>query len=141
MSAGIADELRSAADATRAGVLLKMVAARLKPLRVPDRGQVADLIKAGGGLEELVQVILEATTAAELEHRVREMWCEVSEQLDREWEQGKLELAPGEEILDAVWKAHGHRFDKKRDGPRIASAMERPPTELNELINSLAELR
>jgi hypothetical protein len=36
-------------------------------------------------------------------------------------------------------KAHGRRYDKKRDGPRIATAMEQPPTELDELINSLAE--
>jgi hypothetical protein len=138
-SASVADALGPAADATRETVLLKTVVARLKPIRTPDRDQVEELVKAGAGLEELMRVILDVTSPTELEHRVREVWSEVSAGLDRDWEQRKLELAPGEEVLDAVWKAHGRRYDKKRDGPRIAMAMEQPPTELDELINSLAE--
>jgi hypothetical protein len=42
------------------------------------------------------------------------------------------------EILDGVWQAHGRRYDKKLDGPLIAGAMDEPPTELADLINSLA---
>jgi predicted ATPase len=137
--AGIVDALGPAADATRDTVLLKTVVARLKRIRTPDRKQVEELRKAGAGLDELVQMILDASTPVELEHHVREVWSEASAALDGAWEQRKLELAPGEEVLDAVWKAHGRRYDKKRDGPRIAMAMQQPPTELDELINSLAE--
>lgn len=137
--ASIVDALGPAADATRDTVLLKTVVARLKRIRTPDRKQVEELRKAGAGLEELVQMILDATTPVELEHHVREVWSEASAGLDRAWEERKLELAPGEEVLDAVWKAHGRRYNKKRDGPRIAAAMEEPPTELDELLNALAE--
>ena len=137
--AGTVDALGPDADATRNTVLLKTVVARLKRIRTPDRKQVEELRMAGAGLDELVQMILDATTPVELEHHIREVWSEASAALDGAWEQRKLDLAPGEEVLDAVWKAHGRRYDKKRDGPRIAMAMEQPPTELDELINSLAE--
>ena len=137
-SEGVVEAISRAAEATRDTVLLKMVVARLKPIRTPDRKQVEELRKAGAGLDGLVQMILDATAPTELEEHVREVWSEASAELDRAWEQRKLELAPGEEVLDAVWKEHGRRYDKKRDGPRIAAAMEQPPAELDELINSLA---
>jgi len=137
--ASIVDALGPAADATRDTVLLKTVVARLKLHCTPDRKQVKELRKAGAGLEELVQMILDATSPVELERHVRAVWSEASAELDREWAQLKLELAPGAEVLDAVWKAHGHHYQKKRDGLRLAAAMEKPPTEFNELINSLAE--
>jgi hypothetical protein len=83
-------------------------------------------------------VIHEVTSLTELDERVRKAWSDASELLEREWEQRKLELAPGEEMLDTIWQAHGRRYNKKRDGPRIAAAMGQPPNELVKVIHALA---
>lgn len=138
-SESIAAELEPAADATRNTVLLKTAVGRLEPIRTPDRSHVKKLVKAGAGLEQLLEVIREVASPTELEQRVRQSWSDVSADVDREWDQRKLELAPGEEVLDTIWKAHGRRYDKKRDGPRIAAVMDQPPAELVDVIDSLAE--
>lgn len=45
-----------------------------------------------------------------------------------------LAIAPGEEILSAVFqKFAGRRYDKRRDGPAIAKAMA-PPEEIKNLL-------
>lgn len=137
--AAIRARLGPAADATRAAVLLKMVVARLRPIRTPDRKAVGKLVNAGANLDDLLDEIRSITSPAELEQRVRSAWAEASAILDRDWEQRKLELAPGEEVLTAIWQTEHRRYDKKRDGPRIAAAMHEPPSELADLIASLAE--
>jgi hypothetical protein len=47
-------------------------------------------------------VIRESASPDELEQRVREAWTDTSAVLDREWDRRKLELAPGEEVLDTI---------------------------------------
>jgi predicted ATP-dependent endonuclease of OLD family len=135
----VAAELGPAADATRNTVLLKMAVAPLEPIRTPDRDHLKKLVKAGAGLDQLLDVIRKIASPSELEERVRQAWTDASAVLDREWDRRKLELAPGEEVLDTIWKAHGRRYDKKRDGPRIAAGMQQPPAELVDVIDSLAE--
>lgn len=131
--------LGPAADATRPAVLLKMAVARLEPIRTPDRRHVEKLVKAGADLEQLLEAIRLVASPIELEQRVREAWTDASILLNSEWESRKFELAPGEEVLGAIWQAQGRRYDKNRDGPRIAAAMEHPPGELVDLIDSLSE--
>jgi len=137
--AAVRARLGPAADATRDAALLKTVVARLKPIRTPDRTGVLKRVRAGAQLDDLVDAIRSITSPAELEQRVRTLWAEVSATFDRDWEQRKFELAPGEEILSAIWQAEHRRYDKKRDGPQIAAAMHEPPLELIDLIASLAE--
>jgi len=131
--------LGPAADATRDAALLKTVVARLQPIRTPDRKGVVKLVSGGAQLDDLVDAVRSITSPAELEQRVRTLWAEVSATFDRDWEQRKFELAPGEEILSAIWQAEHRHYDKKRDGPQIAAAMHEPPPELADLIASLAE--
>jgi hypothetical protein len=101
-SESIAAEVGPAADATRSTVLLKMAVVRLEPIRTPDRIHVKKLVKAGAGLDQLLEVIREIASPDELEQRVREAWTDASAVLDREWDRRKLELAPGEEVLDTI---------------------------------------
>jgi hypothetical protein len=84
-------------------------------------------------------VIRGVASPTELEARVRQAWSEALADLDREWDRRKLELAPGDEVLGTIWRSHGRRYDKKRDGPRIAAVMDQPPAELVDVIDSLAE--
>jgi putative ATP-dependent endonuclease of OLD family len=45
-------------------------------------------------------------------------------QVDEAWERGdKLDLVPGDELLDNVCQAFGVRFKKRRDGSRLASLL------------------
>jgi hypothetical protein len=89
-SESIAAEVGPAADATRSTVLLKMAVVRLEPIRTPDRIHVKKLVKAGAGLDQLLEVIREIASPDELEQRVREAWTDASAVLDREWDRRKL---------------------------------------------------
>jgi hypothetical protein len=55
---------------------------------------------------------------------------------------GRRRLAPGEEVLGAVYKAFGGTFDKKKDGERIARVMrkEEIPEEIKNLIDTILSL-
>ena len=120
-------------------MLLKTVVAHLEPIRTPDREGLRRLVSAGAHLDDLLDAIRSLTWPAEIEERIRNAWADVSAILDRDWEQRKFELAPGEEILSAIWEAEHRHYDKKRDGPRIAAAMHESPTELADLVASLVE--
>jgi hypothetical protein len=61
-------------------------------------------------------------------------------QVGEAWERGgKLDLVPGDELLDNVCQAFGVRFKKRRDGSRLASLLRRDEvsTELARLLRDL----
>jgi hypothetical protein len=77
---------------------------------------------------------------AALQKRKDALINEVSESrrsLDESWDQRKLSLVPGDELLDAVCKRFGVRFTKEQDSVRIAGLMtaEEIDDEIENLIN------
>ncbi|HYT43964.1 MAG TPA: hypothetical protein VEP90_16610, partial [Methylomirabilota bacterium] len=62
------------------------------------------------------------------------------ETLERAWSDSRmrLQLAPGEEILSAVFRAYGLEYSKPTDTVRIARAME--PEEIQpEIVNLIKQ--
>jgi len=54
---------------------------------------------------------------------LRSRWEDEAEWVSGVWDEEWRSLAPGAELLEAVWKAHGGSFDKARDGTQIALSM------------------
>jgi hypothetical protein len=136
----VSTAIRTEAEALRPSVLIKMVAQRLPPIRILDRATTAELIGAGATADDVVDLIRQHhETPHDLAARVRAAWAEADQRLAADWQSGILELAPGSEILEAIWQRVGRRFRKGRDGPRIATAMGAPPTELAEVLERLLQ--
>ncbi len=87
---------------------------------------------------------------AEIESRIALLDArktEISEEIGRAekqvedgWKSGiKLELLPGDELLDSVCQAFGVRFKKRRDGARLAALLRKDevPAELVRLLKEL----
>lgn len=131
-----------AADDLKQVVVLKRVVATLRPVRLADRAAVGRMLDSGpsrSALEDHVQArISEVEQAA---RDVGRLWDQEMALVDAQWSERKLDMAPGEEILCAVFQRYGRSFDKGRDGPRLARRVS-PPKELMQLIGDfLADSR
>lgn len=130
-------ELRLAADALRPTVHVKRVIARLAPQRLVDRELAGEVLKSGGDLVALERELADRRRALdEVPGRSKELWAEVEAELNAEWEDGWLRIAPGEEMLKAVYSKHGRGFDKMDDGPKLAALVPAPDS-LRAIIETL----
>jgi AAA domain, putative AbiEii toxin, Type IV TA system len=130
--------LRDCADGLRDQVILKRVVARLPVMRPVDRREVAELCEAGPTLEKLLDLAVgNVEPEAELRAQIESLWDEEEHAVMDAWEASWGALAPGAELLQAVWKAHGGAYDKSRDGRAIAESMSAPPDEITQLLQSL----
>jgi energy-coupling factor transporter ATP-binding protein EcfA2 len=136
----IEELLRATAEGLHDTVILKRVVARIRNVRLISRADVADLIQRGPTLENLLDVVgARVRTHEELTAKIRGFWREETEALDGIWNARWRELAPGAELLAAVWKEHGGAFEKGRDGVMIAREMMSPPIELAAIVAHLEE--
>jgi hypothetical protein len=89
--------------------------------------------------EEIQTVI---TKMEEARNRIGETYKETAEQINNTWASTKLDIVPGDLLLDEVCKKYGVRFIKGLgDGARLAAKM-RPseiPLELQEMIAEIVK--
>lgn len=134
----IGELIEGSADLLQMVVVLKRVADELSPIRLVDRGTIRKIASSDGGLADLKAAVAEAVPLPEaLAATVEQLWDKVDSAVSDEWTERKLEIAPGAEILEAVWQAHGAHYDKRRDGPRIAKAMQGPPAEIRQALSDV----
>jgi putative ATP-dependent endonuclease of OLD family len=95
-------------------------------------------------LEETPGSTFDSRLADEIDRRIQslveiEILGEAERQhVDSTWEK-KLDIVPGDELLDCVCKTFGVRFKKRRDGARLAHLLE--VTEISpELVDLLRRL-
>jgi energy-coupling factor transporter ATP-binding protein EcfA2 len=134
-SASMRTFIADSADTLKGMVVLKSVADELVPVRLIDRKTVKSIASRGGGLSELRKAVQEALPSADkLVSDVDCLWAETQGRIDSGWESHKTDVAPGTEILSAIWRAHGGSYDKRRDGQQIAAAMAAGPKEVREAL-------
>lgn len=139
-----ADELASVLDEVCQGLFQMAVERRVlkhacRPV-IPKREKV---LRRDEGVD------FETALKAQLDESLKELQG-VSERLNElvegakedvlsEWDSRKSEMIPGDEILDAVFKRYGLRFNKRRDAVEIASMMysDEIPDEIKEILNEL----
>jgi hypothetical protein len=119
----IAREMRAAADTLKTQTLLKRVAYRLGSLRPLSRDDIRGLAVPTVRVEDVRQRIEENwASLANLEA----IWREESEQLERAWPDRWRDIAPGAAVLEALYTVATRRYDKNRDGVRLAQRIPAP---------------
>jgi hypothetical protein len=134
-SAEISTTLRQAADALQSLVTLKRVAWEQASIRLVDRTLIKRLVSEGPDMTRLQAAVAERLPSDDLRDQIAERWAAVEAEITANWTERWKDLAPGEEVLDALWRkymAAGYR--KKADGLAIAQAMIAPPDELKALL-------
>jgi hypothetical protein len=129
-----ADELKTLAIAKR---VHRVLCSTVYPPRAVDYGGT-DV--ATGVRDELKTMIGELDIAMA---RVDQVVAEKTQQVEQLWEAGKkLEVVPGDLLLDHVFQRFGVRFKKERDSERLAALTPEHliPRELADLIVEVASV-
>jgi hypothetical protein len=129
--------MRQAADVLKQTVVLKRVCKELRPIRLMDYDLQGKLAEQNAGLAELqAAVTVRITSTDDVKTRIASLWTAAEQEVDTAWDGRWLSLAPGEEVLKAVWNHFGlGGFSKGTDGPKIAAAMGDAPEELRTILN------
>jgi hypothetical protein len=145
----VMDLIRDTADGLQGRVLLKRIRAELPGLRegLLPREALGELIPyaADGALSQQLAEALHRRASAHLDSvNVETLVQRQREALDHEWadSERRVELAPGEELINAVFHHFGRRYDKAKDTPRIAQCMQADevPREIHELLRRIVAL-
>jgi hypothetical protein len=72
--------------------------------------------------------------------QIEEMLRQGCSEVDAEWDRRKLELVPGDELLDSICKRFGVRFVKEKDSSRLAAIFRQHeiPDEIKRIISEFA---
>jgi hypothetical protein len=133
--AEISTALRQAADALQGLVILKRVAWEQASIRLVDRALVKKLAREGPDLTRLQAAVAARLPSDGLRDKLAERWAAVEAEITASWTERWRDLAPGEEVVDALWQKYlGAGYSKRRDGLAIAKAMTAPPEELRTLL-------
>jgi predicted ATPase len=133
----LAQALRAAAYELIAVVVLKRLVEDDIPPRLLGRAEVLRLSQEGPTAASLAHALSEAVDAgAAARQAVPERWAAVEAEVRDEWEERWQMLAPGADVLGRVWRDAGLRYDKLRDGVRIAAATAQAPAELRSIIEA-----
>jgi hypothetical protein len=133
--AEISMALRQAADALQSLVILKRVAWERASIRLVDRALLKKLAREGPDLTRLQAAIAGRLPSDDLGDTLAERWAAVEAEITAHWGEHWQDLAPGEEVLDALWRKYlGDGYNKRMDGLAIAQAMSQPPDELRTLL-------
>jgi hypothetical protein len=81
----------------------------------PQEATIADRVTEE--IQRLIEQLREAESKAEAVYKGE------SEYVDRTWQSNKLAIVPGDLLLDMVCQKYGARFNKDRDGERLATLM------------------
>jgi putative ATP-dependent endonuclease of the OLD family len=130
----VADELKELAIQKRVARIFNRPA---YPKFEPDENVTTDEAVVGRIASEVQSVV---SRLEKLEERAADIMREERERVESEWVQKKLEIVPGDELLDRVCRKYGVRYQKDKDGVRLASLIhtEDIPEEIKELLRELA---
>lgn len=94
-----------------------------------------ELASAGADMEQIATTVLDRMmTRDDLRTQIAMAWAEAEQDVASHEGARLLTIAPGEEILSAIFERFADRkYDKRRDGPVIAKAI-RPPAEIGKVL-------
>ncbi len=134
-TAEVSTALRQAAAGFQGLVILKRTAWEQASIRLVDRTLVKKLASEGPDLTRLQAAVAERLPADGLHDKLAERWAATETEIAASWADRWQDLAPGEEVLDALWRKYLEAgYSKRMDGLAIAQAMTAPPDELRTLL-------
>ncbi|WP_328656179.1 AAA family ATPase [Nocardia salmonicida] len=136
----IQTELHSLADELKDLTIAKRVAALSISTHRPDRTTILRGWESKG-LANAVEEALSDTekSLTEVRNSLSTTIADTSSQIADQWESNKLVRVPGEELLANLFRKHGLRYKKDRDGIGIVQQMNksRIPEEIVELLRKI----
>jgi energy-coupling factor transporter ATP-binding protein EcfA2 len=132
----ISSAIRLAADSLRPVVTLKRVCRMLRPIRLVDNDTRRALADETADVDRLIEVVCHRIPDREdVGHRIRAMWAEEESAIDSMWDEHWLDLVPGADVLDVIFRKYAMRkFRKIRDGAALAELIDQPPSEISDVI-------
>lgn len=138
--AEISTALRQAADELKGLVTLKRTAWEQSSIRLVDRTLFKKLAREGPDLTRLQAAVAERLPSDCLRDKLAERWAAVEAEIAANWSERWRDWAPGEEVLDALWRKYlAAGYSKRMGGLAIARAMTAPPNELSTLLTRFLE--
>lgn len=134
----VAAAMTDAAENLRHMIVVNRICRQIRPDRPLMDHKLRQRLAAGDADEECVTTaILERLmTKEDLQAQIQAAWKAAEEDVARHTGDGLLAIAPGEEILKAVFLRFGRRgYNKRDDGLAIARAMLTPPEEIRNLLD------
>ncbi|WP_326631487.1 AAA family ATPase [Nonomuraea fuscirosea] len=132
----VAIAMKDSADGLQDVVILKKVCRELGSLTYVDNALRGKLAKEKADKDRLLRELRERVPSeAELSHRVDALWSAAEEEVSARWENDWLKLAPGADVLTQLWRDFlGRKYNKQRDGKKLAMEIGQAPPELAERI-------
>jgi hypothetical protein len=131
--------IRDAAESLRRKIIIHRVCRQIAPSRpLMDHELRRQLARTGDGMEEITKAVLARLISAEdLRAQIAAAWQAAEIDVASQAGDAFLALAPGEEILDAVFiRFVGRHYKKRYDGVAIARAILSPPDEIRNIRKS-----
>jgi energy-coupling factor transporter ATP-binding protein EcfA2 len=133
--AAVAVAMRQIADGLKATVLVKRVGWELAPITFVDHKLRDELGRTKPPLEQFQDIVLgRLPERDDLTGHIGELWRNAEDAIASAWEDQWSSLAPGHDLLVALWATYGIKYDKQRDGTAIAKAIAEPPYELGKAL-------
>jgi len=128
-----------AAEGLRRKIVVNRVCNQVQPARPLMEHKLRQQLAKDGADEETVtaSVLERLMTADELRAQVKAAWADAEADVANHAGSELLAIAPGEEILTALFQRFaGRGYNKRLDGVAIARAMSAPPVEIQELLEA-----
>jgi len=139
-SAGdVAAAMSEAAEGLRRRVVINRVCRQVGPTRpLMEHALRRQLADAGAAQDGITTAVLERLMSPEeLSAQIAAAWEAAESDVISQAGEDLLAIAPGEEILNAVFQRFaGRHYNKRRDGVAIAKAMSAPPDEIRGLLEA-----
>jgi predicted ATPase len=133
ISAALAD----AAESLRDKIIINRVCRRVQPARLLMEHSLRRRLAGDGANQETVMAAISERLMSqdELRTQIKTTWEEAEVDVARRSGDDLLAIAPGEEILNALFlRFAGRGYSKRDDGVAIAKAMAAPPEEIRALL-------
>lgn len=133
--------MRDMADRLQQTVVIKRVCRELPPIRLVDNDLRRQLGDSHADLPTLQQAVAQRLPeSSALEKQIADLWEKADAQVTAAWSANWKALAPGEEVLQGIWRRYElGKYSKTNDGPRIAAAMASPPPDLVQILDDFLQ--
>ena len=135
----VTNAIATAIDELKDEVIFLRARQRLAPSKDQRKAQLLQSKNGNTSYDkaELLKRVAAQKAATTDDQQAERVWDEVTSEIQSEWSANRLELVRGSSVLEQVWKRLGatSSYDKKKTGPRLASALSGPPEEIRNLVD------
>lgn len=134
----IASTINQAAEQLRPAIIMNRVARQLDIVRLMDHTLRRKLIRDNADLQALTAAVVgRIPDGQQLREKIAVWWQEAENDVTRQTGDDLLKIAPGAEVIDAVFMRFlGRHFNKRADGVAVATTMSEPPPALKRALDA-----